>query len=362
MADRKIPETSRDPAVVVAEGAGLRYVETDAEGIRRRRCGRGFTYLDTAGETIRDQEIRERIEELAIPPDWDEVWICGSEDGHIQATGRDSAGRKQYLYHPRWRVARDREKYRQLEALGERLPVLRRRVGRDLERDDLSRERVAGAAVRILDTLAIRVGNEEYAEENRSYGVTTLRVRHVVRKGATVRLRFPGKGGREVDTAITDPKLAGAIQALSTADGDRLFCYREDVELVPLLAADVNDYLRAVTERQISAKDFRTWKGTVTALKSLVGALESGGTEDRHAALLAAYDEAAARLGNTRQTTRDFYVHPGLAEAFESGALEGLLEDVEGDRQRWRIPGHRRHEPLLLALLPRLDDFLDPQG
>lgn len=345
----------------LARGAGLVYVDDDRNGIRRRRCGRGFTYVDADGETVRDEEIRERIDELAIPPGWSDVWICERPDGHVQATGRDSEGRKQYIYHPRWSRVRQRRKLRRLEALGERLPVLRSRVGADLAVESLSRRRVTAAAVRVLDKLSMRVGNDEYVDEDGGFGLTTLRKSHVKLNGETLRFRFPGKGGRERKVELRDGTLCRLLRELRSLDGGRLFVYRENGEACALRSREVNAYVRSVTERDVTAKDFRTWAGSLHVLRFL---REEGEPEDgnAHAVVLDALDRVADLLGNTRATARDFYVHPGLLEAYEAGDLGGLLDAAAARGRCLRRPGHRTDEPLLLALLPRLDGYLDEAG
>jgi DNA topoisomerase-1 len=327
-------------------------VEVDADWFQRRRCGRGFSYRTPGGETVRDEETRARFEALAIPPGWTEVRIAVAERGHIQATGRDEEGRKQYIYHAEWRAARDREKYRRLETLGRGLPALRSRVGRDLRREGLPRRRVAAAAVRLLDRLAMRIGHEEYAEENESYGVTTLRKRHVRVSGDDVKLRFEAKGGARRELETRDAALVRIIHDLRSLRGKRLLRYRSEGEILPLRARDVRDYLRASVDPTVTAKDFRTWTGTVCFLERI--RRRDPASDDRQAVVLEVLDEVADVLGNTRATTRDFYVHPGLPEAYEAGALDGLVRRVEADRARLRRPGHRSGEALLLALLPHL--------
>lgn len=349
--------TRSESAREAARDAGLRYVSDEEPGIRRRRCGKGFTYLDPEGETVREEKLRERIEDMVIPPGWSDVWICRRPDGHIQATGRDDAGRKQYIYHSRWRVVREQEKYRRLEELGGRLPVLRQRVGRDLSRDGLSRRRVVAGAVRLLDRASMRVGYECYAEANDSFGVTTLRARHVKVSRDRARFRFQGKGGKDQDVEVRDAAVAKLLAELRAVPGEEIFVFREDGDRIGKVAPDdVNRYLRDVTRCDISAKDFRTWSASVRALRVLArstgGRSEAGNGPDP---LLAAVDAAAELLGNTRSTAREFYIHPGLLRAYEDGRLGRMIESANGRSSHGsRRPGYRRGETLFLALLPRL--------
>ena len=360
MADRD--DTSYQPLgpVETAREAGLSYVSDEDPGIRRRRCGRGFTYVDRRGRTVRNGPARSRIEELVIPPAWQEVWICAREDGHIQATGRDEEGRKQYLYHPRWRAVREREKYRRLGDLGRGLPSLRRRVGRDLARASLDRRRIVAGAVRLLDRAALRVGSEVYAEDNESYGITTLRKGHVARRGTRLRFQFEGKSGRERDIELRDAALARLVSELEKLEGEGLFAFVDvngsngsasRTDPTQLRPEHVNDYLRDALGSDVTAKDFRTWAGSVEVLRTLSKSLEVA-PEERSQVVVDAVDAAAEMLGNLRATAREYYVHPGIVRAFEEGELGGL---IEGASSRSRPPGYRKGELLLLALLPSLD-------
>ena len=343
--------TSPDP-IETAEAAGLRDVSDEEPGVRRRKCGRGFTYLDHRDRTVRDSEVRARIDALAIPPAWTDVWICVDEDGHLQATGRDEEGRKQYRYHPRWRRVRDREKYRRLLALGSRLPVLRQSVGRLLDGRELDRERIVAGAVRLLDLGALRLGNDAYTEENDSFGLTTLRRDHVAARGARLRFRFVAKSGQERDVVVRDEALARLLRDLRRVEEERLFVFRNGGDDTTRLRPEhVNGYLREVLRSDVTAKDFRTWAGSVQVLLALSEPPDVR-EEDRHAVVLHAIDTAAGILGNKRTTARNFYVHPGLVHAFESGALAALVRDASLPPSR---PGFRKGERLLLALLPRLD-------
>lgn len=351
-------ERPRSSPREVARDAGLEYVDGSEPGIRRRRCGNGFTYLDDDGETIREGSVRQRIEELAIPPAWSDVWICPSPDGHIQATGRDAEGRKQYVYHPRWKEAGDLRKFDHLRSFGESLPAVRQRVGRDLAREGFPRAKIVAVAVRLLDVAAMRIGNEQYAEENGSFGLITLRRRHVTENGGGLRFRFPGKGGGERDVEVHEPRVASIVRSLVELPSDRVLAWPNGDALRPLRSDDVNDYLRSVTGRDVTAKDFRTWRGSLRALEVLADAEPGDSVDDPHQVVLAAVDEVADLLGNERGTAREFYIQPGLLEAYEKGELHAIIEAVEERRLELSRPGFRRGEPLLLALLPALEKYL----
>lgn len=330
-----------------ARSAGLRYVSDEAPGIRRRRCGRGFTYLDLGGERISDPEERRRLKELVIPPAWTEVWICPRPDGHLQATGHDEAGRKQYLYHPRWREMRDAAKFERLLPFGRALPGLRERVDRDLRRRGLPRERVLAATVRLLDQTLLRVGNPEYARDNGSFGLTTLEDDHVEVSTRSIRFAFPGKGGKEMEVELRDRRLARLVARCQELPGQALFQY-EDEEGEPrrVDSEDVNDYLEEATGEDFTAKDFRTWGASVLVALALREAGPAGSDSAAERQVLAAIDGAADALGNTRAVCRDSYVHPAVPEAY----VEGWLFDLGPVRKR---RGLEEGEPLLLAVLDR---------
>src|SRR2546423_1625725 len=262
-------EDKLDP-VIVAKAAGLRYVSDASPGIRRKRAGKNFSYIGLDGKPIHDQDELHRIRSLGIPPAWTDVWICPQPNGHIQATGRDAKGRKQYRYHPRWRAVRDETKYSRLIAFGEALPTIRARVEHDLGLPGLPREKVLATVVRLLETTLIRVGNEEYARQNRSYGLTTLRNRHVDVRGTELRFHFRGKSGKEHEVALHDRRLARVMRRLQELPGQELFQYvDEDGTRASIDSDDVNAYLREIAGEDFSAKDFRTWAGTVLCAVAL---------------------------------------------------------------------------------------------
>ena len=346
------PQAVAADPVLSARLAGLRHVTDDRPGIRRRRRGKGFRYLDPAGQPLRDPREQRRIEGLAVPPAWTEVWICPLANGHLQATGRDARGRKQYRYHPDWRTVRDETKFGRMVAFGEALPRLRARLDGDLALPGLPREKVLAAVVKLLETTLIRVGNEEYARDNGSFGLTTLRSRHVAVAGATLRFRFRGKSGKEHEVAISDRRLARVVRACRELPGHELFQYvDESGERQAVDSADVNEYLRDVTGEDFTAKDFRTWGGTVLALGALCApgadrpAAQEG--EDRAAAssapgvdrerearraIVEAVKRVAAQLGNRPAICRKYYVHPAVLAAFLDGRLAadgGSLPELE---------------------------------
>lgn len=337
---------------VAARQAGLRYRLDDASGITRRRCGRGWSYRDPHGRLVRDRSTLERIRRLAVPPAWRDVWISPDPDGHLQATGRDARGRKQYRYHPCWRVVRDETKYEQTIAFGQALPKIRRRVDRDLRLRGLNREKVVACVIRLLDVTYMRVGNEDYARENRSYGLSTLRNRHVDVHGQTITLRFTGKSGKVHQVELEDPRAARIVRRCQDLPGAQLFEYVDESGRVqPVRSDDVNAYLQEASGGPFTAKTFRTWAGTVLAAAELIsrGAPQSQTEGSRQ--VVEAVDAVAAELGNTRAVCRRSYVHPDVIEAH----LDGTLTAELGDRTAGgRMPPRRglsRHEEAVLALL-----------
>ncbi len=321
-----------DP-VSSAKAAGLRYVSDARPGIRRRRQGEGFRYVDAAGGPLHDRAERRRIQALAIPPAWQDVWICPVANGHLQATGRDARGRKQYRYHADWRTVRDETKFGRMVAFGEALPRLRARLERDLGLPGLPRDKVLALVVKLLETTLIRVGNEEYARENRSFGLTTMRSRHVEVSGSTVRFQFRGKSGKEHSVAISNRRVARVVRACRELPGHELFQYVDEAgERQGVDSADVNGYLREATGEEFTAKDFRTWGGTVLALAALLTMCgdpaeaadnAAGGPRDARHAVNEAIARVAAQLGNRPAICRKYYVHPGVIAAFLEGRLHG---------------------------------------
>ncbi|MFC3069465.1 DNA topoisomerase IB [Phenylobacterium soli] len=303
------------------KAAGLRYVSDQDPGISRRKSGTGFSYRTPKGEPI-DEATLDRIRALAIPPAWTDVWICPDPRGHIQATGRDQKGRKQYRYHERWRQARDENKYDRLVAFGRALPRLRTRVEKDLAQPGLPRDKVLAAVIRLMEITLIRVGNEEYAKQNNSFGLTTLRNRHARVKGSQAMFEFRGKSGKTHKTGFRDRRLARIVKACQDLPGQRLFAYLDD-EGAPhaVESADVNAYLRDAMGEDFSAKDFRTWAGTVNAAQALAlaPACETAAEAKRHIATCV--KAVAGLLGNTAAVCRSAYIHPLVIRAYEDHAL-----------------------------------------
>lgn len=301
--------------------AGLRYVDDSRSGYSREWTGSAFAYFDREGKRIDDEAEIRRINALAIPPAYTHVWICPDPRGHLQATGRDARGRKQYRYHPRWRETRDANKYERMLAFGAVLPKLRARVTRDLARDGMPRDKVLATIVRLLDMTLIRVGSEEYARENRSYGLTTLRKRHLEVSPGTLRFRFRGKSGIAHDVAVSDARVARIVKRCLDLPGQDLFQYLDaDGSHHSVSSSDINDYLREITSADFTAKDYRTWAGSVFALAALSKLRWETVTEARRH-VVAVIKDVAQLLRNTPAVCRKCYVHPAVIEAFEAGQL-----------------------------------------
>jgi DNA topoisomerase I len=335
--------------IASAASAGLRYVTDRQPGISRHRSGTGFRYVSAHGTTIRDVRELQRIRSLAIPPAWRDVWICANPLGHLQATGRDARGRKQHRYHARWRQVRDEAKYHRILDFAAALPGLRQRVAADLAAQGLSRHKVIAAVVQLLEKTAIRVGNEEYARANRSFGLTTMRNNHAQIRGTTVRFRFRGKSGKFHDISFSDARLARIVRKCQELPGRELFQYLdEEGEIQDIGSTDVNDYLREVTGLDFTAKDFRTWTGTVLAAEALRDLKEYRSPTQAKQNVLAAIDAVAGILGNTRSVCRKCYVHPAILEAYMDRTL------IQALSQRSRSADtFSRTESAVLALLQR---------
>jgi DNA topoisomerase-1 len=330
------PVPNSDPPAA-AKAAGLRYVHDDRPGISREpvpggEAGKsGFRYLDARGEPVEDEATLQRIKSLAIPPAWLDVWICPQANGHLQATGRDARGRKQYRYHPKWREARDEVKYERMIKFGKALPLIRKEVDRALSLPGLPREKVLATIVYLLEATMMRIGNDEYARENKSYGLTTLRNRHVKIDGSEVEFRFRGKSGVYHDVKVHDRRLARIIQRTRDLPGQDLFQYLdEDGERHTVGSADVNDYLRTITGEDYTAKDFRTWSGTVLAAMALREFEKFDSEAQAKKNVVRAIESVAERLGNTPSVCRKCYVHPAVLESYLDGTMvEGLLARAE---------------------------------
>lgn len=313
-----------------AEAAGLVYASDDEPGIRRIRRGSGFSYVGPDGTTVPRGEERERFEQLAVPPAWTDVWICPDPRGHIQATGIDAAGRKQYRYHPRWREVRDATKFHRMAAFGDVLPTIRERVDRDLRRRTLRRERILALVVSLLDETLIRIGTDRYAQENGAYGITTLLCEHVEVGGTTVRFSFPGKSGQEREVELRHPRLARQMLRCEEIPGQRLFAYLEDDDWRDVDSGAVNAYLREASGGvDVTAKDFRTWGASAIAAGALY---EVGPADQRREAetnVLSAVDEVAERLGNTREVARSSYIDPRVPKAYRFGRLHDAWDAAQ---------------------------------
>jgi DNA topoisomerase I len=337
-----------------AESAGLRYVSDGRPGIRRRRSGKGFTFTYTGadGSKLVAEDALRRINSLAIPPAWTDVWICPFADGHIQATGRDVKGRKQYRYHPRFREIRESTKYEHVVAFADALPAIRKKVREHMTLRGLPREKVLATVVHLLETTLIRVGNDDYAKQNNSYGLTTLKNRHVAVDGNEVRFRFTGKSGKQWSLRVKDRRIAKIIRACQELPGQELLQYVDnDGNPQDVTSSDVNSYLKEITGRDITAKDFRTWAGTVLAAMALseMQSFDSA-TQAKHN-LRTAIENVAARLGNTPTICRKCYVHPEVLASYLDGNL--MLEiksEVEGEL-RDALPRLKPEEAAVLAML-----------
>lgn len=306
---------------LLAAEAGLSYVTPDSPGFRRVRRGRGFSYQDRAGRAI-NGKVRKRIESLVIPPAWEDVWISTDQQAHILATGVDKAGRKQYIYHPAWEEIRDEVKFDRLAPFGERLPRLRQRVENDLRVTEFPREKVVALAVAVLDRTLVRVGNRRYAENNDSYGLTTLRADHIETDGSKVHIAFTSKGGADHQVAFSDRRLARLISECVELGGETLLSYETPGgETSSILSGDVNRYLEEASGMPFTAKDFRTWGASALVTRELGSA---DGSSDDPSAVLAAIDVAADALGNTREVCRSSYVHPAVLDAHASGTLSDV--------------------------------------
>ncbi|MBV8083203.1 MAG: DNA topoisomerase IB [Chloroflexi bacterium] len=329
-----VEQTAPDP-VESAKEAGLRYVSDAMPGIRRRKRGDGFEYVGPDGKEMTDPDERLRIKALGIPPAWTDVWICPNPRGHLQATGRDAKGRKQYRYHDRYRRVRDEAKFERILAFGRALPAIRRQTEADLRKQGLPREKVLAAMIRLLEATLIRVGNDEYARTNDSYGLTTLQDEHADISGSSVTFNFRGKSGKDHSITLRDRRLARIVKQARDIPGERLFQYEgEDGEYHAIYSEDVNTYLREITGEDFSAKDFRTWAATVLAATALreLEAFDSKAQAKRN--VTQAIESVAARLGNTRTIAKKSYVHPAILEAYLDGTLaEGLRQRAEQELQ-----------------------------
>ncbi len=334
---------SPPPTILSPDGQSeLLYVHDDEPGISRRRAGKGFSYRAPDGAVIRDEETLARIRKLAIPPAWTDVWISPEPRGHIQATGRDVKGRKQYRYHDDWSSARSTTKYGRMAAFGRALPKIRERVDADLSKRGLTREKVLATAVRLLELTLIRVGNKEYAKQNKSYGLTTLNKRHVDVDGSAMVFAFKGKSGVTHKVSVKDRRLARIMRDIQDLRGQHLFKYRdENGDLVPVESADVNAYIREIAGEDFSAKDFRTWAGTVSAARALCLEQPPSSKAEEKRVIMRCVRAVSGVLGNTPTVCRSSYVHPKVLEAYANGTICGAFP----------APEHAKFEEALIAFL-----------
>ena len=315
-----------------AKIAGLRYVRSDSLIIKRQKVGRGFSYLDPQGKRITDETELERLKSLTIPPALTDVWLCHLPNGHLQATGRDAKKRKQYFYHPQWRKTRSQHKFNRMLLFGACLPLIRKTTSKHLRQRGLSREKVLAAVVQLLETTLMRVGNDQYAKQNSSFGLTTLRDRHVAISGSKVEFEFKGKSGVEHQIELQDRKLAKVIKKCQEIPGYEIFkYYDESGERQFVDSGDVNEYLQQITQQEFTAKDFRTWAGTLlTAIKlNELGEFDSDNQAKKN--VVNAIKSTAKQLGNRPATCRKYYVHPAIIEAYQDGRLLAMMPDIDSD-------------------------------
>jgi DNA topoisomerase I len=337
-----------------AQAAGLRYVNDTMPGIERKRAGRGFTYFHPDGTRLTDRKEIARIRALAIPPAYTDVWICPYPNGHIQATGRDARGRKQYRYHPRWREVRDETKFGRMLDFSRVLPAIRAQVERDLSRPGLSREKVLATVVSLLEYTGIRVGNDEYARANRSFGLTTLRNRHVAISGSKLRFQFRGKSGKIHDVILTDRRLARIVARCQAIPGETLFQYEDENSVRQTVdSADVNAYLRQIAGQDFTAKDFRTWSGTLLAVAALLELGPAASEREAKSVVLQAIDKVAGQLNNTRAVCRRYYVHPAVFEAYLAGTMLAGLGNGNAKAAAEAAAGLSDEERAVVRLLSR---------
>lgn len=342
-----------DPAQS-ARAAGLRYVTDAKPGIRRIRRGKSFRYANADGHPIRDRDTLDRIQSLVIPPAWEDVWICPIPNGHLQATGRDARGRKQSRYHPRWREVRDETKYERMLLFGSVLPAIRKRIEQDLTSPGMPREKILATIIRLMETTFIRIGNEEYARQNHSYGLTTMRNKHVAVNGSTVHFEFPGKSGVKHSVDLSDRRLARIVKQCLDLPGYELFQYidetgsRHSVE-----SEDVNRYLQEIAGDHFTAKDFRTWAGSVLACIQLQAFEPFASETEAKKNIVSAIKCVASQLGNTPSVCRKCYIHPGVLECYMAGSLmQSITPANKARRLRDRIPvGLHKEEQAFLHLL-----------
>jgi DNA topoisomerase-1 len=352
-----ISDKEPDVAAIIAE-EGLRYVTDASPGYSRKRAGKSFSYYDKDGKRITSPDILRRIKSIGIPPAYESVWICPSPNGHIQATGLDARGRKQYRYHAKWRELRDQNKYEHAMEFAAALPDLRRRVAADLKRDGLPREKVLATIVSLLEKTLIRVGNNEYAEQNKSYGLTTMRRRHVEIKGSTLRFNFTGKSGKQWKLQVQDKRIVAIVKRCADIPGHELFKYLDDAKQAHTVdSGDVNAYIKEITQQDFTAKDFRTWAGTVFAAMALAEFKKYDSEAEAKRNIIAAIDKVAKQLGNTRAICRKCYVHPDIIDAYMSGDLVKMTDAKIAEKFKRQFSKLTSDEVMVLSFLHK---WLEP--
>ncbi|GAC1474943.1 MAG: DNA topoisomerase IB [Isosphaeraceae bacterium] len=350
----EVPEVDPTDPLGSARAAGLRYVSDRDPGLGRKTSGRTFIYVDVRGKRVRNPETLKRIASLVIPPAWTNVWISPHAEGHLQATGRDAKGRKQYRYHPRWRTKRDETKYGRMMAFGRALPQIRHRVRSDLARQGLPREKVLATVVRLLETTLIRVGNEEYARTNHSFGLTTMRDRHVALDERTIQFGFRGKSGIQHTIDLADRRLAKVVKQCRDLPGQELFQYvDDDGKRHTIDSSDVNEYLREITHNDFTAKDFRTWAGTILAAMALQEFETFDSDAQAKKNVVHAIERVSERLGNTPSVCRKCYVHPEIINSYLDGSMLNTLKQITEQEIVESLRELRPEEAAVLVLLQR---------
>ena len=346
-----LPDKTAEVAASIAE-EGLRYVSDTSPGYRRKRSGTSFSYFDKDGARITNKDIVRRIKSIGIPPAYESVWICPSPNGHIQATGLDARGRKQYRYHPKWRELRDQNKYEHIMKFAAILPLLRRRVAADMKRQGLAREKILATVVSLLEKTLIRVGNAEYASHNKSYGLTTMRRKHVAISGDTLRFEFTGKSGKQWKLKVADKRIAAILKRCADIPGHELFKYLDDDGKPHTVdSGDVNAYIKELTAQDFTAKDFRTWAGTVLAALALSEFEKYDNQTQAKRNVVAAIEDVAKQLGNTPAICRKCYIHPEVLSAYMSGDLVKMIEGKIADKFKRQYARLSADEVMVLAFL-----------
>jgi DNA topoisomerase-1 len=356
--DEEVLDRSAEVASAIAE-EGLRYVSDAAPGFQRKRTGTSFSYFDKDGKRITDAAVIRRIKSIGIPPAYEFVWICPSPNGHIQATGLDARGRKQYRYHPKWRELRDQNKYEHIMQFAAALPALRARVASDMKRDGLPREKVLAMIVSLLEKTLIRVGNAEYAQTNKSYGLTTMRRKHVAIGRGVLRFEFTGKSGKQWKLQVEDKRIAAIVKRCAEIPGHELFKYIDDDGASRTVdSGDVNQYIKEITRQDFSAKDFRTWAGTVLAALALAEFKKYDSQAEAKRNVVAAIEKVAKQLGNTPAICRKSYVHPEILSAYMSGDLVKMIEAKIAQKFKRQYAKLTADEVMVLAFLRKRLDAL----